>query len=108
MNKWRHLLEPLINESIAPIPWDQALKQPYILFESDSSVVVANISNMLNRKALQIWLTAGIMHEVDSLLQQAEKYGRDNGFELISYCGRRGWLKSQGYKEIATVGVKEL
>ena len=108
IDKWRHILEPLVNEGLAPIPWEQVKQQPYILFESDSSVVVANSSVMFSKKALQIWLTAGIMSEVSALLQQAESYGRSNGYELISYCGRKGWIKSQGYKEVATVGVKEL
>jgi hypothetical protein len=108
IDKWRHLLEPLVNESIAPIPWEQVRQQNYILFESDNSVLVANSSNMLGKKALQIWLAAGIMSEIDILAQQAENYGRANGFELISYCGRKGWIKTHGYKEVATVGVKNL
>jgi hypothetical protein len=108
IDKWRYLLEPLINESIAPIPWEQVKKQDYILFECGNSVLVANSGFMFGKKSIQIWLAAGIMEEIDVLAQQAEDYGRNNGFELISYCGRKGWIKSHGYKEVATVGVKNL
>ena len=108
IDKWRHILEPLVNESLCAIPWEEVKSQDYILFELDQSVLVANSGVMLGKKALQIWLAAGIMDEVDVLLQQAENYGRTNGYELISYCGRKGWVRSHGYKEVATVGVKNL
>jgi hypothetical protein len=108
IDKWRYLLEPLVNESLCAIPWEQVREQDYILFELEESVLVANSGVMLGKKALQIWLAAGIMDQVDILAQQAEDYGRANGFELISYCGRKGWVRSHGYKEVATVGVKNL
>ena len=108
IDKWRHLLEPLVQKSLVAIPWEEVRLQDYILFELGESVLVANNGTMLGKKALQIWLAAGIMSEIDVLAQQAENYGRTNGYELISYCGRKGWVKSHGYKEVATVGVKEL
>jgi len=108
IDKWRHLLEPLVNESLAPIPWELVKSQDYILFESEQSVLVVNKGFMLGKKALLIWLAAGIMDEIDVLAQQAENYGKSEGYEIISYCGRKGWIKTHGYTEVATVGVKNL
>ena len=108
IDKWRHLLEPLVQKSLCAIPWEEVQAQPYVLFESDQSVLVANDGVMLGKKALQIWLAAGIIEEIDILAQQAEDYGRSKGYEIISYCGRKGWIRAHGYQEVATVGVKNL
>lgn len=87
--------------------WADALKQPTVLFEGVGSVVVANDGAYQGKKALQIWLAAGDMSEVSNLLLDAENYAKNNGFTALTYCGRRGWIRSHGFKEVAVVSVKE-
>lgn len=108
IDKWRKLLEPVVKNSLTPMSWDEVKNQKYVLFEGKQSVIVANDGAFAGKKALQLWLAAGEMDEVSSLYLQAQDYAMQNGYEAITYCGRRGWIKSHGFKEIAVVAVKEL
>lgn len=107
IDKWRKLLEPIIAKSLTPMDWAQVKQQKSILFEGKTSVVVANDGAANGKKALQIWLAAGDMDEVSNLLLDAENYAKKHGFAAMTYCGRRGWIRSHGYKEVAVVSIKE-
>jgi hypothetical protein len=107
-DKWRTLLEPVIDKSLTRMTWAEAQRQPSVVFESEGSVLVANEGSFDGKKALQIWLAAGNIDEVSSLAEQAEEHAKKHGFAAMTYCGRRGWIKTHGYKEVAVVSVKEL
>jgi hypothetical protein len=106
--KWRSLLEPIIQKSLTPMEWAEAKRQPSVVFETEHSVLVCNDGAFEGKKALQIWLAAGNMEEVGELLDRAEQYATNNGFAAMTYCGRRGWIRTHGYREVAVVSVKEL
>jgi hypothetical protein len=106
-DKWRALLEPVIDKSLTRMTWEEAKSQKSVVFESQNSVLVANDGSFEGKKALQIWLAAGDIEEVSDLAEKAEKYAKDNGFAAMTYCGRRGWIRTHGYKEVAVVSVKE-
>jgi hypothetical protein len=108
MDKWRHSLEPLILDSLTPIPWDEVKKQNPILFESENSVLLCTVGRMYGEKSLHLTVAAGKMNEVDGLYKEAELYAKQHGFSSIAYAGRRGWLKTHGFKEVSVIGYKEI
>jgi hypothetical protein len=105
MDKWRHLIEPTVLESISPIPWEQVKAKNPIVFEGKESVLLALPNELLGRKMLLIWVAAGNLSEVSDLFKQCEEYAKDK-FDGVCYVGRKGWVKTHGFKEIAVIGVK--
>jgi hypothetical protein len=103
-DKWREKLEPVIQKSLYPISWDDAKKQNSLVFEGDNSVIVANDGG----ETLHIWLAVGDMNEVSNLAENVETFAKNNGYKRLMYCGRRGWIRTHGYKEVAVVSVKDL
>ena len=59
MDKWRHLIEPTVLESISPIPWEQVKAKNPLVFEGKESVLLALPNELLGRKMLLIWVAAG-------------------------------------------------
>lgn len=106
MDKWRHIVEPVILESITPMSWEDAKNKNPLIFEGNESVLLALPSELLGRKMLLIWVAAGNLSEISELFKQCETYAKDK-FEGVCYLGRKGWIKTHGFKEIATIGVKE-
>lgn len=105
MDKWRHLIEPTVLESISPIPWEQVKAKNPLVFEGKESVLLALPNELLGRKMLLIWVAAGNLSEVSDLFKQCEEYAKDK-FDGVCYVGRKGWVKTHGFKEIAVIGVK--
>jgi hypothetical protein len=105
MDKWRHLIEPTVLESISPIPWEQVKAKSPLVFEGKESVLLALPNELLGRKMLLIWVAAGNLSEVSDLFKQCEEYAKDK-FDGVCYVGRKGWVKTHGFKEIAVIGVK--
>jgi hypothetical protein len=105
MDKWRHLIEPTVLESISPIPWEQVKEKNPLVFEGKESVLLALPNELLGRKMLLIWVAAGNLSEVSDLFKQCEEYAKDK-FDGVCYVGRKGWVKTHGFKEIAVIGVK--
>ena len=105
MDKWRHLIEPTVLESISPIPWEQVKAKSPLVFEGKESVLLALPNELLGRKMLLIWVAAGNLSEVSDLFKQCEEYAKDR-FDGVCYVGRKGWVKTHGFKEIAVIGVK--
>ena len=105
MDKWRQLIEPTVLESISPIPWEQVKEKNPLVFEGKESVLLALPNELLGRKMLLIWVAAGNLSEVSDLFKQCEEYAKDK-FDGVCYVGRKGWVKTHGFKEIAVIGVK--
>jgi hypothetical protein len=105
MDKWRQLIEPTVLESISPIPWEQVKEKNPLVFEGKESVLLALPNELLGRKMLLIWVAAGNLSEVSDLFKQCEEYAK-NKFDGVCYVGRKGWVKTHGFKEIAVIGVK--
>jgi hypothetical protein len=105
MDKWRRLIEPTVLESISPIPWEQVKAKNPLVFEGKESVLLALPNELLGRKMLLIWVAAGNLSEVSDLFKQCEEYAKDK-FDGVCYVGRKGWVKTHGFKEIAVIGVK--
>ena len=105
MEKWRHLIEPTVLESISPISWDEVKAKNPLVFEGKESVLLALPNELLGRKMLLIWVAAGNLSEVSDLFKQCEEYAKDK-FDGVCYVGRKGWVKTHGFKEIAVIGVK--
>ena len=105
MDKWRHLIEPTVLESISPISWEEVKAKNPLVFEGKESVLLALPNELLGRKMLLIWVAAGNLSEVSDLIAQCEEYAKDK-FDGVCYVGRKGWVKTHGFKEIAVIGVK--
>jgi hypothetical protein len=105
MEKWRHLIEPTVLKSISPISWDEVKAKNPLVFEGKESVLLALPNELLGRKMLLIWVAAGNLSEVSDLFKQCEEYAKDK-FDGVCYVGRKGWVKTHSFKEIAVIGVK--
>lgn len=108
IEKWRHLIEPVMQDGLTPIPWDKLKELPCVLFEGDQTVLYCMESQIKNVKSLQIVVAAGKMNEVDRLFEQAKHYAKQHNFKTITYMGRQGWLRTHGFKIGAVVGIMEV
>lgn len=106
MDKWRHLIEPTIADSVTPVSWEEAKAKNPLVFEGKESVLLALPTDLIGRKMLLIWVAAGNLSEVSDLFKQCETYAKGK-FDGVCYLGRKGWIKTHGFKEIAVIGVKE-
>lgn len=108
LNKWRHLIEPETSSGLTPLPWVDVLATPVRVYEASRSVVVVR-DVYLPRHARSIWVAAGDLDEVLELVRDVERDAFDDGVAAIVFMGRRGWIRAAcGYKEVATIGLKEL
>lgn len=82
------------------------------LMYRDRSLVVWNLIERPRSKCFHIWIAAGDLEEIINEIYPAlVERARELGCDQMSYVGRRGWirvLKDKGFKEVATVAVKEL
>ena len=106
MDKWKHLIMPVVESSISPMTWEEVKAKPTVLFEGKESVLLALPNELLGRKMLLIWVAAGNLSEVSDLIAKCEEYAKKH-FEGVCYVVRKGWVKTHGFKEIAVIGVKE-
>ena len=66
------------------------------------SLVVTEVLNYPQARALNVFLAVGNLDEVLSLLPDLEAFGREHGCEKMRMEGRKGWarvLPSHGWKE---------
>lgn len=109
LNKWRHLLEPETGSGIFPMTWEEVLAADTVLFEGHKSVLLTHLAEIKGIKSLSVWVAAGELSEVLQLVDQAEDHARQAGCKQIVFIGRRGWIRAaKGYRDTATIGVKEL
>ena len=108
MDKWRYLIEPTILSSPTPMSWDEFLRNPIRWFEGDRSVVVTLDTNMYGKPTRMVWVAAGVLDEVSRLLRQVESSALSDGIDRVAYLGRPGWIRAEGYKVAAVIGIKEL
>ena len=82
------------------------------LIAAERSLVVWNILEKPNARQFHIWIAAGDLEELMSLVYPVlEVRAMELGCDVMTISGRRGWirkLKPHGFKEAATVGVKTL
>lgn len=81
------------------------------LFERDGSLIVAQILHHPRRSVLEIWVAAGVMDDMLSLLPEVEAWGREHRATLAQVIGRRGWqpvAEQHGYAATATIYRKEI
>lgn len=109
LSKWRHLIEPEITRGLTPCSWEMLLTMNVTVFEASHSVVLVRDIQINGRLMRSIWVAAGQMNEVLQLVNQVEQSARRDGIGALVFIGRRGWIRAiPGYKEMATVGLKEL
>lgn len=109
LNQWRHLIEPVVQASITPMPWPCVLATRVNLTHSLNSVLVTLPEQSVEGvRVITIWIAAGDMAEVLGLLAELEAQARANGVQVINYVGRRGWLREAGFTEHAVIGRKEI
>jgi len=76
------------------------------------SATSATITEMIvypsGLKVMNIWLGGGDLGQILSWFPAMEKWGRTNGATQSRINGRRGWVKTTGYKEIRVVMSKDL
>ncbi|HEX4843207.1 MAG TPA: hypothetical protein VFV57_06010 [Limnobacter sp.] len=108
LNRWRHLIEPAIQESITPMPWAEVCSLDVSVLEGKASVLVACDSNIGGKPVRSIWVAAGVLDEVLELVERACAQARRDGHTSICYIGRRGWVKTAGFSELAIVGIRSL
>ena len=108
LERWRSVIEPIIQNSIAPAPWEYIVQQNIVLFDRPESVLLCMVSDWKGKKSLHITVAAGKMDEVNEMYLEAEEYARQHDCKTIIYVGRTGWLKTHGFKNEAVIGCKEL
>ena len=109
LNQWRHLIEPVIQASVTPMPWTRVLATRVNLNHSLNSVLVTlPEQSVAGGRVITIWIAAGDMAEVLGLFAELEAQARANGVQVINYAGRRGWLRAAGFTEHAVIGRKEI
>jgi hypothetical protein len=110
LNKWRHLIEPETSSGFTPLSWDEVCAKPVIVFENESAVVVCIDGQLPSGQLMRnIWVAAGELPHVLRLVEQVEDSARNAGKSAVVFMGRRGWVRSAvGYKEVVTIGIKEL
>lgn len=75
------------------------------------SCAVTQVHEYGDRSALRIWLAAGDMDELLVMLESAEAWALNQGWDEIEVEGRKGWkrvLTPFGFREIDGVLRKEL
>ena len=80
-------------------------------WETEHATVVTQVADHETYRALNIWLAGGDLHEIISLLKDAEVWATDHGCSVIEVTGRRGWKKvlaPYGFVERAVVLSKDL
>lgn len=80
----------------------------YDLHAGEKSAVVYTITEYPASKAFVFLIAGGDLEELRDiepvLIEKAKRLECDH----VQYCGRRGWLRALGYKEIFSLGFKEL
>lgn len=108
LNRWRHLIEPETAGGLTPVPWDTVLSMPLMVVEGEKSVLVLRDCEIDGRSARTVWVAAGQLDEVLRLVERAEDEAKAAGIGAMVFMGRRGWVRAaKGYREMATVGLKE-
>lgn len=108
LEKWRHLIEPETSGGLTPVAWNDVLKMNLMVYELGESVLVMRDCTVFSKRMRSIWVAAGVLNEVRSLVVQAESNAKQDGIKFMIYMGRRGWLRACGYDEVAAIGQKEL
>lgn len=82
------------------------------LITAEKSLVVWNILDKPNVRQFHIWIAAGDLEELMSIVYPVlEVRAMELRCDVMTISGRRGWirkLKPHGFEEAATVGVKKL
>ena len=104
LNKWRHLIEPVISQDSPPVSWAELQNTPVDVYESENSVLLVCMS----KRTAFIWVAAGVLGEVLSLFEQVKADAKQAGCKQISYVGRAGWLRTAGFKKLASYGAMEI
>lgn len=88
--------------------WDEFLAHNMQTWSTDKTILVSHPSDYLGKPHLAIWLVHGDMQDFDDLFEQCQKFAKSNGYAGIVYSGRRGWIRTHGFKELAVFAVKEI
>lgn len=108
LTRWRHLIEPETSKGLTPVCWDDVLSMPLLVVEGEKSVLVLRDCVIDGRTARSIWVAAGELTEVLRLVTEAQAQAKQDGIAAMVFMGRRGWIRAANYKEVASIGYKEL
>lgn len=109
LKKWRRLIEPTIQASFIPVPWETLLATRVNVACSSKSVLISLPEQTINgKRVIKIWVAAGDMEEVMDLINSLKSKATESGVNAIEYAGRRGWVRAAGFNEKAVFGRKEI
>lgn len=80
-------------------------------FEKGQSVIVTEMLGYPNGLIMNLYLCAGNLDEILSLLPEVEKFAKDHGCKRVFMGGRKGWAKfadKLGWKHDKIVLTKDL
>ena len=106
--KHREAVAKCLAESCTPHTIEFLEAQPVTVLSDDFACLVVIPTELLGKRLLSIWVAVGMMESVTKLFNQAEQLAKAQGLAGTVYLGRRGFLRSHGFSEIATLGFKEL
>ena len=113
--KVRELILPALTRPPQTHTEDDVLVAIYsgnaVLWASDNhrGAIVTEFVNSPRHKTLHYWLVGGEMDAVLSLEPRIEKFARQNGCDMTSASGRKGWTRVlKHWKEASTLMYREL
>ena len=78
------------------------------LYVGNRCAVVTQIMDLPAAKQLHYWLAGGDLGELRKIEKRVSENAKKNGCTQASIIGRRGWGKTLGYDEMATVMTRNL
>ena len=104
---WK-LLEPATNigEGLTRKEIEESLQKGYykLFTHKDSACIISQ-----NETSIRIGLGGGKMEEVKKIVENIEKFAKNNKINYIDILGRIGWEKTlKGYKKQAVLLRKEV
>jgi hypothetical protein len=78
------------------------------LHVGERCAVVTQIMEFPAGRQLHYWLAGGDLNELREIEKRVSEDAKNNGCIQASIVGRRGWGKTLGYKEMATVMTRNL
>ena len=68
------------------------------LFSNENSLLIVTLRNMPLASVANIWLGAGDLNGIKSLLPEVEEYAKEKGCSRLEFIGREGWKKCNCFR----------
>lgn len=81
---------------------DQIAAGDLQFWPANETVLITQLIQYPKRKSIHIFLAGGNIDEIVRMEEDVFAWARENGCDLLTFCGRLGWgrseLKNRGYK----------